>query len=149
MSLDVANRQLMGSGKPSISWANAEVGTTVKGTILDADVTQQTDFKSREPKTWPDGQPMMQVVITLQTELRDPSVIDDDGQRRLFVDGKRITEAVRDACRAANVKGLDVGGTLAVKFTGLGEAPGPGLSAPKLFRAEYKPAPTAVGESLV
>lgn len=133
------NDILFGSGTPSAKFEAR--GDTLTGPITKLGASQQTDFRTKEPKTWPDGKPMMQVEVSIKTSLRDPSVEDDDGVRRLFVKGKNLTAAVKDAVRATGAKGLEIGGVLTVTYTGDGPAE-KGLSAPKLYEAEYvKPNP--------
>lgn len=140
-----ANKLLMGSS-PSVSWKDAPVGTTVKGTILGADVSQQIDLDSGAPKTWDNGDPMMQVVVTLQLDERRDA--QDDGQRRLYIKGQML-KAVKEAIAAKGRNGLEVGGTLAVQFTGEGEPTKRGLNAPKLFRAQYEPPVAASVDDLI
>ncbi|AHB79600.1 hypothetical protein PBI_VALIDUS_70 [Mycobacterium phage Validus] len=132
---------LGGGGPASAKFKN--VGDTVGGVIaVEPEQRQQTDMKTNEPLTWKDGSPRMQLVVTVQTDLNDPEIEDDDGLRRLFVKGE-MRKAVQKAVIAAGAKGLDVGGELYVTFVGEGEKQG-NLSAPKLYRAEYrKPAPGA------
>lgn len=141
ISTDV-NDFLTRSGAPSVKFPN--VGDKVKGTILGAEKSQQTDIHGA-PKTYDDGNPMMQVVITLQTDERDPSVDGDTGERRLFAKGQMLT-AIREALRNAGASGLEVGATLAVQYEKDGERKAAGFNPPKLYRAQYQaPAPSAVG----
>jgi hypothetical protein len=85
---------------------------------------------------------MMQVELTLATDQRDPSNTEDDGTRRIFARGA-LLNAVKDAVRTAKAETVDIGGTLAVRYTGDGEGK-PGMNPPKLFTAQYQPpAPTA------
>ena len=59
-------------------------GDTVGGRIIEAPwKTEQTDLKGK-PQSWDDGAPRLQLVVAVQTELRDPQVSGDDGKRRLF-----------------------------------------------------------------
>ncbi len=134
-----ASDLIMGGGAPAAKFPS--IDTIVKGEIVDTTVSQQRDFATGEPKVWKDGTPMMQAVITIQTDNRDPEVIDDDGKRRIFVSSKAMREAVRTAVTAAGKKVLEVGGKIAVQYTGDGQAEG-NLNPPKLYKAEYKP-PTA------
>lgn len=124
------------------------IGDTVKGTILDAQVRQQTDISTGELLTWDDGKPKNQLVITLQTDLREPSgpgEDPDDGRRRLYVKGsnkpesKSLTVAVREALRAAKAQRLEIGATLAVRYTGDGIATTRGFTPPKQYVAKYDP----------
>lgn len=128
-----------GGGAPSASFPTP--GTKIGGTITETPtVQQQRDPADGKPKFWDDGNPMMQLVVTIQTGLRDPSIEDDDGRRRLFVKGQ-MKNAVSDAVRAAGAPGLQVGGTLDVAYTHDGEAKR-GLNAPKQYKARYTPAAT-------
>lgn len=145
MSID-PNSILMGGGVASAKFEN--VGTTITGTIEDLTASQQTDFTTGELRTWPNGDPMMQVVVTLATDLRDPDVTDDDGLRKVYVKGKSLTAAVRDAVRRAGAKGLEPGGTLTVTYTGDGVAERRGINPPKLYSATYaKPDPAAAANA--
>lgn len=145
MSMD-PNDLLMSGGVPSAKFDM--IGTVVKGTVVHSEVTQQTDFQSGQKKTWPSGDPMYQVVVTLQTDQRDPSVEDDDGQRRVFVKGQ-MQAAVREALRKANAK-LEVGGTFAVQYVSDEPASQRGMNPKKVYRAEYvAPSPTAAANDLL
>lgn len=127
---------LMGDGVTSFKF-EAE-GQVAKGTIVSLDMQQQRDFKTGLPKFWDDGKPMMQLRVVLATDERDGD--NDDGQRGVYLKGES-QKAVKAAVLAAGAKSLDVGGTLALAFTGLGEAKG-NLNPPKLYRAQYvAPAP--------
>lgn len=141
MSID-PNSILMGGGVTSAKFET--IGTAVTGTITDLTASQQTDFTTGELKTWANGDPMMQVVVTLATDQRDPDVTDDDGLRKVYVKGKSLTAAVRDAVRRAGAKGLEPGGTLTVTYVGDGVAERRGINPPKLYSAVYaKPDPAA------
>jgi hypothetical protein len=123
-----------GSGAPAFKFAN--VGDTVAGTITDLQVRQQTDFDSGELKVWDDGKPMMEIVITVATALRDASIEDDDGERRVFCRGAMLT-ALKQAVRAAKEQKPKVGAKVAITHSGLGEAKKKGFNAPKLYTVDY------------
>lgn len=134
------NTFLMGGGGRSAKFAT--IGDKVDGEIINTEVTQQTDITDGSLKTWPDGNPMMQLVITLQTDDRQDD--QDDGVRRVFCKGsarKATTTvgAVRSAVQAAGVKALEVGGRLQLAYTGDGVAPKAGFNAPKEYKAKYTP----------
>lgn len=142
------NQFLMGGGIPSAKFDS--VGVSVGGTITDIAASQQTDFTTGEPKTWPNGEPMMQVVVSVATEIRDPQITDDDGVRKIYVKGKSLTAAVRDAVRRAGAKGLENGGTLTVTYTGDGPQERRGINPPKLYAASYtKPTAVAANAALM
>lgn len=102
--------------------------------------TQQTDYTTKEPKVWKDGNPMMQAVIKLQTDMREDE--DDDGLRTLYVDKTRLKRAIQNALRIARNGDVAVGGVLTVWMTGE-ERTKAGMTA-KTFEATYAPpAPSA------
>lgn len=128
---------LTGGGAKSAKFEN--VGDAVLGTIIAAKTAQQTDL-SGVPKTWDNGDPMMQLIITLQTEDREDG--DDDGTRNLYVKGSKkdphtSAGALVTALRAAGATTIEVGARLGVQFTGLGVPSKPGLSAPKQYVMRY------------
>jgi hypothetical protein len=112
-------------------------GDSIRGVICEPPrLEQERDIKTGVPLTWPSGDPKMQMVITLQTTLAEDD--DDDGRRRLYVNKKGMKAALADALRAARCNAYAEEGELYAVFTNYGE-PSPGLSAPKLFAAEYEP----------
>ncbi len=132
-----ANEFLMGSGAASAKFET--IGTECVGTIVKEPVVQQqTDITTGEPKYWSDGKPREQLQVVLATQQRDPSDPHDDGHRALYVRGE-LTKAVRAAIRASGAKGIEVGGTMTVTYTGNGQPPKPGFSGAKLFAVTYAP----------
>lgn len=113
------------------------IGDSVVGTIISAEARQTTDIKTGEPEVWPQGDPKMQVVITLQTDERDASIEDDDGQRRLFA--KKPSAMLGAIIDALGGQRLEVGGRLAVKHTGTEPASTKGFNDKKLYVAAYEP----------
>ncbi|MFD9905605.1 hypothetical protein [Streptomyces sp. NPDC059063] len=137
-----ANSFLMGGGgAPTAKFPTP--GTTVGGRITTPPtVEQQRDIQSGEKKFWGNGDPMMQLVVTVDTGQRDPSIEDDEGKRRIFVKGQ-MKNAVADAVRASGAPGLEVGGRLTVTYSHDGEQKQRGFSAPKQYTAQYIPAAQA------
>jgi len=131
-----ANDIIMGGGAPAAKFTH--IGAIVKGTITDLSSSQMTDIKTKERKFWNDGNPMMQAIITLQTDECDPQISNDDGKRRLFVSSKAMREAIKAAVERTGQRELVVGGELGVQYTGDG-VPEPNLSPPKLYAADYRP----------
>ena len=129
-----ANTFLSSSG--SVAAADfSEIGMVTRGTVAAAEVWDQIDFATKKKLTWDDGNPRQQLVITLQTDERGDD--DDDGRRRLYAKKPgSMLDAVQEAVGAA---GLQLGGRLAVKYEGDGIPAQKGWTAPKLYRARYKP----------
>lgn len=133
-----ANALLMGSSIPSATFP--EAGTEHKGVILGFDSVQAKNFKTQKPEFWDDGNPKMQVRITLQTDERDPEAESDNGVRRLYVSSKGMREAIAAAVKKTGASGLAVGGKLAVQYTRDGQSEN-GLNPPKMYAAFYQPPP--------
>src|SRR5690606_24285559 len=122
------------------------IGDEVSGTIASPpEVRQQTDMTTGKPKVWDNGDPVMQLVVRLQTDQRDPADPDDDGVRAVYVKGSKKPEskslhaAVAGAVRASGAKSLEVGGRLTVRFVGEGVAERRGFNPPKHYEATYVP----------
>lgn len=128
-----ANDLLMGGGIKSIKWKDEPIGYTVIGTIAETPkVEQMKKFNSDELDFWPSGDPKMQILVTLQTDQRDPADHQDDGKRRLHI-SPRMMGPVREAVQRVGAKGLEIGGRLAVRRAGGSGAVGD----PFTFAAEY------------
>lgn len=134
------------------------VGSQVIGEIVEMVKMQQIDFGTKKPLFFENGDPRMQVAITLQTELRGwqgvkPKLIPvddatgqpkapqlDDGKRRIYVKGDMV-RAINVACAKAGQKPR-IGGKLAVVVKGFEDV---GKGNPKtLYDAQYLPAPEKV-----
>lgn len=133
------NAFLLGGGGKSASFP--EPGTTVTGTIADPPEVRQQTSMNGDPLTWDNGDPRLQLVVSLKTQQREDP--DDDGIRKLYVKGskdpksKSLHAAVAAAVAEAGAKGLEVGGTLSVTYTGDGVASQRGFNPPKQYQARY------------
>jgi hypothetical protein len=112
-----------------------EPADMVSGTIVEIGSQQAKKFGTDELLWWDDGRPKMDPVYVLRTH---------EGLRTLYVGSYRMRNAIRDAVLAAgfernqSIPGVRPGGTLVVRFTGLGEAV-KGAQPPKLYEAAYDP----------
>lgn len=143
-----ANDLLMGGGLASAKFPT--IGTSITGRLVrNPEARQQTHIETGEPLTFANGDPRMQIVVSLATDERDPDNEDDDGERALYIKGNMLA-AVRDAVRKAGAKGLEVGGTLTVTYVGDGERKNRAFNAPKLYAAVYVlPSAQAANETLM
>jgi len=136
-----ANALLMGGGSKAFPFDTP--GDKVRGEIVDVRTAQATDPGTGKPKFWDNGDPVWQVVVTLQTDLRDPELPDDDGLRTVYLKGgkKRASteKAAADAVKAAGATQLLVGGTFGLVYTGDGAKTNPAFNAPKEYGATYVP----------
>lgn len=76
------DQAFQGSGR-SIFSKDTPPGTTITGTITDAAMKQVTKFGTTEPDYFQSGDPKMQVILTLKTDLHDD--VDDDGTRAAYI----------------------------------------------------------------
>ena len=93
---------------------------------------REPQYYKKGPKA---GQPIMQFKLTLQTDLRDPSLENDTGLRAFELTGmdafweKNVSHvcrkrAARLAVEASGAKSLQVGGQLLITYTGTVSVPG-------------------------
>lgn len=138
-----ANEVLMGGGGyPAAKFDT--VRTWVGGTLVSKPRSrQETEFGTGKPKTYPkSGDPIYGLLVDVQTDQRtDP---EDDGIRRMYIEGRLLKEAVRNAVTAAGASGLEPHGRLFVAWTGDGVPASAGASAPHLYEARYYPPTTPV-----
>ena len=127
---DEVNAYLQASGAQAAKFA--KIGDKIGGTIQHFELREQTDFKTGEPKLFPSGHPMQQIVVTLQTARRDDD--DDDGLRRVYVKGQ-MEKALK---KALGKQLLAVGGQLAVRYEADGEPAKTGQHAPKQYKVRYE-----------
>lgn len=131
---------LAGNSAKAYFGANSQPGDSVTGVIEKIETTQVNDFQTKQPAFWNDGRPKEQIHVIIQTQLRDPSVDDDDGRRSLWIKGWGIQlKAFRDACRQAGVKIPQPGDTITERFVGLGQR-GDAPQPPKVFEFHIEPA---------
>lgn len=131
---------LAGNSAKAYFGANSQPGDSVTGVIEKIETTQVNDFQTKQPAFWNDGRPKEQIHVIIQTQLRDPSVEEDDGRRSLWVKGWGIQlKAFRDACRQAGVKIPKPGDTITERFVGLGQR-GDAPQPPKVFEFHIEPA---------
>lgn len=126
------NDLLGGSGPPSFKWE--KVGDTLVGTLIDARNVQQTDIKDGTPMVWPDGNPRMQLVLTVRQD-----------------DGEEVRGFLKPGARAALQQAVAESGgefqlnsRVAIKFSGEEPSKSAGMSAKKLWEAAYKPPAPAI-----
>ena len=131
---------LAGNSAKAYFGANSQPGDTVTGVIEKIETTQVNDFQTKQPAFWNNGRPKEQIHVIIQTQLRDPSVEDDDGRRSLWVKGWGIQlKAFREACMQAGVKTPKPGDTITETYIGLGER-GNAPQPPKVFSFRIEPA---------
>lgn len=124
---------------------DSQIGDSVTGTILDAFQRQTTDYVSKKPEFWDDGNPKIQVIIKIKTGLCEDA--DDNGERAIYVKtwGAQWA-ALKDAVRATGAtrtsEAVRVGATFTATLTGTQPSKA-GLSPTKIYEYRIIPATTA------
>lgn len=109
-------------------WEN--IGDTHKVRIATATKQQVTNFATGEPETWGNGEPKWQLVFS--------GVNPDTGEdTRIFAKGFMYTAVKK--CFAAAGQVPEVGGVLAIQWTGEEPAKVKGYNPSKTWRAQYAP----------
>lgn len=140
-----ADDMLFGGGAPSISLKT--IGEFVEGPVVDKGVVHKTKFGTQDKEYYKDGNPIWQLVLSIQTNLRDPERHGDDGVRRIFASPQLKVEIAK-ALKSANMTSLPLGARLRITF--VREVPSAGGGSPK---KEYSvvftaPADAAIAESI-
>ena len=139
--------QVMSGGVPSALQRDDPIGTSVTGIVRGIEAQQQHDIDTGAPKFFDNGQPMMQIVVRLATETRDPAIPGDDGVRALYIKGKNIT-ALRNACRKAGRDMPHVGDRMTATYAADGQARKRGWNPPKLHAYELVPSAADVAKAM-
>ena len=127
------NAIIMGSSSRTAKFASH--GDRVWGTIMSAKVRQQTDLEGKR-KFYDDGEPMLEVVITLLTDLAEGD--DDDGMRTVYARGQML-QAIRSAAvKAGSPKGIADGGVLFIQYMSDDQPKKKGHSGAKRYFAKYE-----------
>ena len=118
----------VGDGVPFLKFPT--IGTKYSGVIADMMKRQQRDFQTGEPAFWTDGEPKLELIVTIDTE---------DGPMRLAIKkGTQMWGAFADELRAKNASGPEIGAKIAVAYTGDGESKTRGFAPPKLYAFAYE-----------
>lgn len=133
-----ADSLTLGGGIKSVSLPN--IGDSIEGYIIAKDVVQEKEY-SNDPsdppkyKTFDDGSPIPQLVLTLQTTLREDT--DDDGKRKVYFKRdwrKELSRVLRDA----GEKTIPIGGW--VRLLRDRDEPGKGPIPKKMVRIDFRAA---------
>lgn len=111
-------------------------GDTYTGTITNVTVRQMTEFGTGKLLTWDDGKPQEQIVITLDTDLRDPADPTDEGARSAYIKAYGVQLRAFRAAVAKAGSGPAPGDKFTVTYTGNGERSAQGGYPPKLYAYE-------------
>jgi hypothetical protein len=146
---DFYNQPSVGGG-PSVAWTDKQgspkpIGTVYAGIVArdvtDADIQQQTDFKTQMPLTYRDGRPKFAMKVPLKVQ---PSQEHPEGDASWYVKGQARDELVR-AMSEAGVSGTPKAGD-AIAITLVQRRPsGPGMNPANIVQVQYQPAGSGQG----
>ena len=124
---------------PSISFKDAKVGDSFSGVITDLKTVQVRSYDSGEPEFWDDGKPKLQIEVTLATDYLDPSLDEDDGTRRVYLFGQKLS-AAKQEMKAKGLSKLEKGMAFTISFTGEKPSSNKKYNNVKLYGIEIEPA---------
>ena len=145
------------SGTPWWGGKGVSVGDKLTGVVISASKEQQRDFDTGAFMEWDNGDPRMETVVVVQTDLNDPERENDDGRRALHLRGGNYDvdtgsgqAGEKALLEAINKSGLrcDTGVKIQAAITGMAKATGRGRNPAKLwtFKLEAgEPEPAGVG----
>jgi uncharacterized protein with beta-barrel porin domain len=115
VALPDPNSLLNGKSVPSISFKDAKVGDAYTGTITALETAQVRNYESGEPEFWEDGNPKLQIVVTLATSYGDGA--EDDGERKVYLFGQKL-QAAKAALKEAGLTKLEIGSSFTITYSG-------------------------------
>lgn len=120
-----------GTSYPAVKFPKDTPGKKIRGRIISISEGQATDYNTKQPKTWRDGNPILQVRVGLEMVPGDES-----SRQTLYAEqGSRLFRAIQTALADADVPDLAIGDELEVLHTG-SETAKNGAQA-KTFTAAY------------
>ena len=137
ITLPDPNDLLSSVSVPSLSFKDVKIGTTYTGIITDLQTVQVRDFATGDPKFWDDGKPQLQIQVTLDTDLRDDSIEDDNGERRVYLFGQKLT-AAKQALKDSGLSKFEIGSKFTIKFSGEKPAKTKGFNPVKLYEIKIE-----------
>lgn len=109
------------SGPPAAKFARP--GDKIRGTLVGKDTQHKSKFNPKDPSDKSDlmffksGDPVLELILTLQTELRDPAKEGDKGLRRVYVPFQ-MQQSLQQAVADAGIKRtLPLGSVIEIEFT--------------------------------
>lgn len=140
---DYYSQPSAGSG-PSISWTDKQgspkpIGTVYAGIVArdvtNADVQQQTDFRTQAPLFYRDGRPKFAMKVPLKVQ---PSPEFPEGEATWFVKGQARDELVRAMAEAGCEGAPKAGATIVVRLVHRRPS-GAGMNPANIVQVQYTP----------
>lgn len=144
-TLDAYYSQPSVGGGPSLSWTDKQsnqpkpIGTSYAGIVArdvtNADIQQQTDFRTQAPLFYKDGRPKFAMKVPLKVQ---PSPEFPEGECSWFVKGQARDELVR-AMAEAGCEGAPKAGALIVVTLVQRRPSGAGMNPANIVQVRYQP----------
>lgn len=126
-----------GKSAPAFFTADSRPGDSITGNVLDVSIRQALDPQTRRPRVWENGDPVLQAVITLSTDLRAEDDANDNGERSIFIKWWGTQrQAFLDALKAAGQGDLSLGQEFTATFVRTEKATSKAMSDTKVY--EYR-----------
>lgn len=124
------------SGPPAAKFTN--IGDEIEGTLVEKDTQHKTEYNKNPNaekvfKYFKSGDPVIELILTLQTDQTDPTIEGDKGVRRVFVSYAMQQELQRAVAEAGIKRSLPLGSHIKIKHTHTSPSMGGGQD-----RKEYK-----------
>ena len=111
------------------------IGFGYTGTLAEMPQQRQaTDYTTKEPKYYKDGAPIMEIILTLQTNERNDE--EDDGMRRWYLSGM-ARRALQDEMKRLGIKRFGLGTQVTATVDGF--KPNPKGRSTMLFNVQLAP----------
>jgi hypothetical protein len=119
-------------GQPGIKWFGIvdRIGAPIQAT----EYVRPGSGLIGKPQFYPSGDPVMQLPITLLTDVRDPSIPSDDGRRTIYFEGEK-RKALKTALRQVGAREPILGDWMSLEY--YADQQGQGANPKKLYRSEY------------
>lgn len=129
------------AGGEGVTLKPTTIGETLGGVIVAAESRQVMDYSTQEPKTWKDGKPQIQIVITVTTGNKTDDGEDELGKIYIKTWGEQkqaLLAAIRDTGLDAD-HALAPGNTMTVTYRGEKPNENPRFNAVKLYEYVITP----------
>ena len=131
------------------------VGDQIAGIVVSAAKEQQRDFDSGALLEWDNGEPRMESVVIIETDLRDADVDHDDGKRALHLRGGNYEvaqgtgvsgeKALLEAIQRSGLR-CEAGVKITAQITGMAKITKRGANPAKLWTISMEKAAPSIGE---
>jgi hypothetical protein len=107
------------------------VGSFIEGTLVDKGTNHKTKYNpnplaEKVFEYFASGDPKLELILTLQTDVRDPSIEGDTGVRRVFVPFQMQKELQKAVAEAGIKRSLPLGSWIKITHTGTTPSQGGG-----------------------